>query len=1071
MDISPPKPSPQDLTALNELTLNDLLEYVRSSDVLYARSEKRRKDLLIKAIIQSAPSSDVQELCTRGKAIQDAQTPRRTSKKRRRDDDEQGTQRLNRPKTDKHSYARPVHDPTRFMSLPTDNERNECYRRFYNATCNDAVRFGTCAVCSRRQLVKESGLTAIDLCNLPNADVLRPKPDISHSAHDLTDGLLLECTGLVRDDNGVVTGANVCAECLRGLKTPAGCSPPKYSLANNLWIGPIPLELRRLTTPEQLLIALLYPRVFVFKMWPKKSEGISANNVQRGMRGTVSTFEQDIHGIAAMTAGKLMPRPPAILASVMTVTFIAKGKLTKSWLYNTFRVRRWAVRDALLWLKANNPKYYGDIEISEENLAQLPEDDVPDSIVANVRQSDDLGLLQQENSGYVPAEDEFVDGKSHGVHVLRTQADLYGMCVAQTLQRDQEEDKSPLVWAAIPMMGQVRLLSAIYQANTQLTATFSYLVTDADVIPSTFQISGAVDTSLSNVTPTELMLYGLANLWKEGSEGGYSVRYSRQPVSDFGRPLKGEHRPYNPNAGNFWEKAYPFLFPYGRGGFEADREKSISFVDHVKWALQHHDGRFRRHESFPFLAFGIEQRRQALGSAKIQMRRKDFERDAHILATITQDKLREAVRREELGQIETDPSVRLLRQHLHTAGTRVQGSDAQRYQLRSKIWSTSVMLGPPTLWMTINPSDLHDPVAQVFAGEDIDLDAFVATDGPSQDRRSQNVAEDPWAASKFFHFIINTILQTLFNITVTAGYRVDSGMGVLGELAAYFGTVESQGRGTLHLHILMYLKYSPTAHQMQELLRSEAFREKIRAYIKNTIHAHVPGLESAESVNAIVNEKEIAFSRPPNPDSVSYEEEIKDVELRVARAKQVHKCHRKRCLNANEDGVYVCKRGAPFERSEEDYIKENGEWSAKRLYTYVNAWNPAVTVNCKCNNDCKLITNGHDTKNVTWYITGYSAKKQGHYHNLSAVMAQGHAYHLTRTDYRDSLMDDQRKLLLRVVQSINRQQELSGPMVVAYLMGWRDTKESHHYSPLYWSSFVGALLRAYPSLAKQPGRR
>lgn len=155
--------------------------------------------------------------------------------------------------------------------------------------------------------------------------------------------------------------------------------------------------------------------------------------------------------------------------------------------------------------------------------------------------------------------------------------------------------------------------------RTQLTNIY---VAGPDVVRTTLAIAGAVDTTLSNVTASELMLYGLANLWKEGSEGGYSVRYGRKPVSDFGRPQRGENRPYNPQAGNFWERAFPCLFPYGRGGLEADRETPVAFMDHVRWALQYTDGRFRRHESFAFLAFGVDQRRQSLNSARIQMQRK-----------------------------------------------------------------------------------------------------------------------------------------------------------------------------------------------------------------------------------------------------------------------------------------------------------------------------------------------------------------------------------------------------------------------------------------------------------------
>lgn len=595
-----------------------------------------------------------------------------------------------------------------------------------------------------------------------------------------------------------------------------------------------------------------------------------------------------------------------------------------------------------------------------------------------------------------------------------------------------------------------------------------HLLVGPDVVP--LQVNGGVDTDQTNITDTEVMLYGLSNLWKEDQEGGYTVRYSRRPANDFGRPRKGEERPYNPNAPNFWERAYPCLYPYGRGGIEADRESPLSFIEQVRWSLEHHDGRFRRHENFPFLAFGIEQRRQALNSARIQMRRRDFDRDSGILSGITQDSLREAVRQEELGQTIHDPAVRLLRRHLHAAGARVQGSDASRYQLRSKIWSTSVAMGPPSVWITINPSDLHNPIAQVFAGEQIDLDAFVSTEGPDKNQRAKNIAQDPWAASKFFHFIIDTILATLFQVKVTGGHRVESGMGIFGRICAYFGTVEAQGRGTLHLHALLYSQHTPSPSELLELLKTESFRSKVADFIRANVRAYLPGLESETSVASIPNEREIGYNRPPNPDEPSYVEQLGALELRVARSKQVHKCERRRCLVPDQNGVYVCKRGVPFECSPDEYVKENGEWCPKRLYSHVNGWNPAITVNLMCNNDCKIITNGHDTKNLTWYITGYAAKKQNKTHNLSAIMAKGHAYHQERSDYNDSLQDDQRKLILRVVQSVNRQQELSGPMVIAYLMGWKDTKESHHYSPLFWSSFSGALLRTFPSLRRNHAR-
>lgn len=123
------------------------------------------------------------------------------------------------------------------------------------------------------------------------------------------------------------------------------------------------------------------------------------------MRGNISTYRLNTDAVADMVKGKLMPRPPAILASLISVNFIAVGEVPKAWLHPTFRVRRAVLLRALQWLKQNNPKYYGDIEISEERLNELPEDDVPEEINAIVRQTEDTGILEEETDGYVPRDE------------------------------------------------------------------------------------------------------------------------------------------------------------------------------------------------------------------------------------------------------------------------------------------------------------------------------------------------------------------------------------------------------------------------------------------------------------------------------------------------------------------------------------------------------------------------------------------------------------------------------------------------------------------------------------------
>jgi hypothetical protein len=132
---------------------------------------------------------------------------------------------------------------------------------------------------------------------------------------------------------------------------------------------------------------------------------------------------------------------------------------------------------------------------------------------------------------------------------------------------------------------------------------------NADVIP--LQVSGTVDTDLTKLTAKEIMLHGLANVWKEGREGGYTVRHGA-PVRDHPPDGRG-----SPLAENYFEKAFPCLFPYGCGGIEGNQEVPIDFRSHVRWVLGYFDRRFRQHETFPFVAFAIAQRREVLGAARL----------------------------------------------------------------------------------------------------------------------------------------------------------------------------------------------------------------------------------------------------------------------------------------------------------------------------------------------------------------------------------------------------------------------------------------------------------------------
>ena len=231
------------------------------------------------------------------------------------------------------------------------------------------------------------------------------------------------------------------------------------------------------------------------------------------------------------------------------------------------------------------------------------------------------------------------------------------------------------------------------------------------------QLSGAVDVDMAALSTDELEAHALNNTWRDGVEWGYLVRHGSRPQNEFGRD-RGQHA----HQDNLFERAFPVLYPYGVGGIEGDQRNPLEFVKHVRWSLQYHDRRFRTHPTFAFMAFGILQKREAMGSARLQMKRRDFDKHAATITSLDPARLKAAAAEESKGRPVSDPAVRLLKKHLYAGIGRVMGSNQSRYQLRSQIWSTAIRKGPPSIWITINPSDIHDPIAQVFAGEAIDLD-------------------------------------------------------------------------------------------------------------------------------------------------------------------------------------------------------------------------------------------------------------------------------------------------------------------------------------------------------------
>lgn len=300
----------------------------------------------------------------------------------------------------------------------------------------------------------------------------------------------------------------------------------------------------------------------------------------------------------------------------------------------------------------------------------------------------------------------------------------------------------------------------------------------------------------------------------------------------------------------------------------------------------------------------------------------------------------------------------------------------------------------------------------------------------------------------------------------TSNRQAESRMGIFGYVSGYFGVIEAQGRGSLHVHMLIWLRNAPNADEMIELLTQAHFRDKIAAFINHNIRTHLEGFDE-EYVKNSERERHISYSRPPDPQGENWKIEMKTMEWKLARAHQVHVCKTSTCLVKNRQGKLECKRRAPWPLVERTIVHESGVLDLRRSYGFLNGYSPAILVCLRCNNDLKMVIYGKETRTIGGYLTNYQSKDPSKTYNMSALLGSALTYHQTHLPRLESLREQNRLLIYRCFNVLNREAELSGPQVMSYLMNWKDRFTSHQYVSVYWCQVANALKRVFPSLGER----
>lgn len=604
-----------------------------------------------------------------------------------------------------------------------------------------------------------------------------------------------------------------------------------------------------------------------------------------------------------------------------------------------------------------------------------------------------------------------------------------------------------------------------------------------------FTVSGLTIEEFTNMTADARKAKAL-QLLREGQRM-LAYGHAQDPQSMYGNP-------------SLYPGMFPWLFPYGYGGFSNSFiKKRVGVMAHTKSLLLYHDRRFQTDEYFLFVAFNQEQIRSSTRGGYLVSRQKTFPLIAEQLNTLSIPVLERLVTRAEnehfLRPVQDDAEecacFSVLRTLEHVAG-HVSGSPTQRKYQRNEIRSLVIRDGEPTIFVTFSPVDIKNPICMYFCGYPIDVlssrDAL-----PSVQDRMRSVAANPVACAKFFDLTVRLFIKHIL--------KVDSDEdGLFGPTKAYYGTVESQGRLTLHLHMLVWIRGSLSSQQIRDrLLDGDVnFRVRLLAWLEGCqqgqflggtekdvgerihrlggkssyVRNSVPVDGSVPLVDSSMDGLSEPYSDPTTmlPESVRQKfeseeefqlwlERVCDITDEILYLSNRHsKNHSSGCIRTHGRLRY-CRGRFPRVFNAESYIDERGAIHLQHKEQWLNTFHWVLTYVLRCNLDVTALLSGTMVKAIIAYVTDYITKSSLRTHMIFDAIRSVLQNHVVIRGDSESAVEQARHLVTRVVNVLTSRMEMGGPMISAFLLGNGDHYTNRVFKVVFWKTYVSFVENAWQS--------
>jgi len=342
----------------------------------------------------------------------------------------------------------------------------------------------------------------------------------------------------------------------------------------------------------------------------------------------------------------------------------------------------------------------------------------------------------------------------------------------------------------------------------------------------------------------------------------------------------------------------------------------------------------------------------------------------------------------------------------------------------------------------------------------------------SQDERFRLIANNPVAGAKFFKMMVDLFLKHVLGIN-------SKNRGLYGDTSGYYGTVEQQGRLTLHLHMLLWIANSLTPQEVRDRLLDPTsdFQTRMVQYLES-VHMGEFTTGTMEQVQSVL-EKEAALhpNRIPStltlpkaaPEqcithhntqdntckkcqaSLTWWEQFKTIVDEILFKSNRHKCH----SGCTDPKYNSCKARFPRDVFVETAINpETGSLNIKKGEAWLNTFTDILTYLMRCNTDVTSLLSGTAIKSTVAYVTDYITKTPLKTHTMFEAIKTVFNRNSEFINGNLSCQEKTRKLMIQIVNTLTVQGEVGGPMACMYLLGHPDHYTSHMFRPFFWKAFV-----------------